>query len=164
MDDLLDSTASQVFRVPKLPTPTTSVGTKRVKVEANLVNSLPAAWLPLPMLSRFSLAEVVESGAVHVGLPPPPLLLKGFMPERVLLEELVAQKPVAAALGVSDQSAMVVLALLLSSASQAALVLVTATCPQSRMHPSLFRTSRWSTLSGGGYRTVPSKPALNSHL
>jgi hypothetical protein len=98
-------------------------------VEANLVVSSPAAWLLLPMLCRFSLAEAVESGAVLMGLPPLPLLLKGFMPERVLLEELVAQKPVAATLGVSDPSAMVVLALLLSSASKAALVLVTTMCP-----------------------------------
>jgi hypothetical protein len=107
-------------------------------VEANLVVSSPAAWLLLPMLCRFSLAEAVKSGAVLMGLPPLPLLLKGFMPERVLLEELVEQKPVAAATGLSVLSAMVALALLLSSASHAASVLVAAPCPRSWMHPSFF--------------------------
>jgi hypothetical protein len=52
---------------------------------------LSTARSPSPMLPRPSLVKAAESRAPPMNFAPPPPLPKGFMPEQMVLEELVAQ-------------------------------------------------------------------------
>jgi hypothetical protein len=59
--------------------------------------------------------EAVGSREAHEDLPPPLPLPKGFMPKRVVLEELVVQESGVVGLGESDSGTGVTLALFLMS-------------------------------------------------